>query len=130
MSAIIVHADLIDNSTGFIIGSGSAASNIVSAIQSLVTNLALSNYISTFTYLTTSGYSITGLIFTVNDFECPIDSFSLHLYLTGFSTLNLGIFPLVLIQPGNCITLTCFTSDELQELYQKALNMCKLCNCT
>ena len=24
---------------------------------------------------------------------------------------------------------SCFTTDELEELYQKALNICKLCNC-
>jgi hypothetical protein len=31
--------------------------------------------------------------------------------------------------PGNCSNIQCFTSDQLNQLYQQSLDICKDCNC-
>ncbi len=119
--------ELIDNSTGATLANGVGATRLL-AVQDFITNIGSSTlYIPNTSYNTTT----TDLSIILDDYECSIDNLSIIIFdTTGRFNVSLGIFPCLLIDQGNCQTRVCFTQDELNKLYQQALNLCNLCNCT
>lgn len=127
---------LIDNSDNSILAIG-FQSTLSSALQTLVSNIltnlgwiAIANGASF-----SSPNDIVDFSFTLSTDICDIGNYSIHAFTANSLTptvpiANIGTFILTLVEPGNCSTRTCFTLDELEDLYQQVLNMCKLCNCT
>lgn len=146
--ALVTSVTLTDVGTNTILANGFNFNfqpiPLVYALNQLITNLQSStNYTATFTYDTNTSTNsvLNNVTFTIKDYECPIDRFKLHIFVptvdsppyTGISPLvvgtEIGTYNLSAINIGNCTQKNCFTSNELTNLYQQALNMCGLCNC-
>lgn len=145
--ALVVAATLTDLDTGLVIATGYNSSvqtyPVIYALQQLISNLQTNtSYTATFTYSAVTTSLLKGLSFTVNDYNCPINNLRLKIFNPYVDTPPYaGVDPtivvklmfsksLTLIQEGNCTSDECFTVLELEDLYNKALKMCKLCNCS
>lgn len=127
--------NLVDNSTGLVIANGYDSTLALSFLALILDITNNTTYTANFTASSATSSTLSDFEFKVYDDNCVIDSLSLWVFTSSNLTPSIiiddyGTFILTLIEEGNCSERTCFTSDELEELYQKALNMCKICNCT
>ena len=145
-------ATIIDNTTNTILAIGyntgvvtqpTSLYALIQAINNLYTNYPC--YTGSSTVNKVVGKSGTtwsdGYLYLTNNCQC-ISNLSIHLYqpvvdtppYTGInpyqvaseiSTTNIQSF----YKQGNCSNKKCFTKDQLNDLYQQSLNLCKDCNC-
>lgn len=144
--------NIIDNNTGIILAQGynttttSSETTSQYAIELALNNLTTnySCYVSTIMYtgmISRESIPSAAIYSIINNCTCN-SNLSIHLYEPIVDTPPYGgIFPNEIgidllttnisqtFIPGNCSYKQCFTQDELNQLYQESLNICKDCNC-
>ena len=128
--------NLYDNSTSTVIATG-YGSTLQAGMALFITDVTTNtDYTATVNFAT--GSTVNNLLMfslSLTSEDCDIVDLSFWAFTSDNSTpaviiTDFGKKRLGIIDPGNCSTRVCFDEYELEELYQKALNMCKICNCT
>jgi len=125
--------------TGPVSGSSTFIYSLQTALNTLSTNYPC--YTSVFNYDEAADI-LKGINITITNTCNCISNLQIQLYkpvitsppYTGIQPNNIAIsyVNVNLINtfiPGSCSNIQCFTNDQLNQLYQQSLNICKDCNC-
>lgn len=144
---------IIDNNTGNIIATGYNTASTGSTPTSNIAFGTAFNNLNTLNPCYTGNVTFdkgsikgspvyTNVTYTiVNSCSC-LDSLTIHLFVPYVNAPPYtGIDPTIVVQelgtfnlsntftPGSCSNKECFTTEQLNTLYQESLNICKDCNC-